>query len=392
MLSNPAPPLSTQASSAVFDTWQREPLSAADFESLATDSTRRIDRPQLLHLLEYSVAAPSTHNSVPQAYRIDLERSRIELHLRRDRVLPASDPTGEEALISIGCALENLVIAAALYGIRSDWHPNPDLSWGDVLPSTQPLSVRIGAVELHPGGAAPDGVIVRAALSNVLDRRTVRAEFDGAERLPETLRTRLDGSVQPELAVRLDVFESARDKFAWGKLDESATKHKLEERAFQVELGAWLLPNEDLVSVRGMRGREFGLDDRVTRELSAELRGVSPMAVDRLAFLARAGRHGLCSSSAVCVVSCLEHTPDAAVRAGRVFQRCGLLARAEGLACAVHTAVCQVPHARAMSQATMMPHRTTPSVVFRLGKPRHPADWTRPHSSRPHLEELLIAD
>jgi hypothetical protein len=45
-----------------------------------------------------------------------------------------------------------------------------------------------------------------------------------------------------------------------------------------------------------------------------------------------------------------------------------------------------------MSQATLMPSGAAPSVIFRLGKPRHPTDWDRPHSSRPLLEELLLTD
>lgn len=382
----------SQAPATVFDAWGHEPLGWAEFCSLDARHTKLPSREQVLHLLRYSVLAPSTHNSVPQAYRIDMDRGCIELYLRRHRVLPASDPTGEEALIGLGCAIENLATAAALYGIDCHWQPDPELSWDRVLPSTQIVDTRTGSLELRASDTSPDDAIRRAVLSNLLDRRTVRAEFDGAECLPEALRTQLETCIRPEPRVRLDVFESVRDKFAWGKLDESATKHKLEERAFQSELGQWLLANDDIESLRGMRGREFGLDDRTTRELSAELRGESSMAVDRLAFLARAGRQGLCSASAVCVVSCLDRNPDTALQAGRIFQRCGLLARAAGFACAVHTAVCQVAHARAMSQATLMPHRTIPSVVFRLGKPRNPADWIRPHSSRPRLEELLIAD
>ena len=93
-------------------------------------------------------------------------------------------------------------------------------------------------------------------------------------------------------------FESAQDKFAWAKLDELAMKHKLEEKPFRRELGEWLLPNEDGDRPRGMRGREFGFDDRVTREFSARLRGEAPMPVDQLASIARAGRIGLCSASA----------------------------------------------------------------------------------------------
>jgi len=106
------------------------------------------------------------------------------------------------------------------------------------------------------------------------------------------------------------------------------------------------------------------------------------MPVDQLAFMARAGRVGLCSSSAICVLACLDPSPETAIASGRVFQRAVLLAGAHGFACAVHTAVCHVPHARAMSQATLL-KSLAPSVIFRIGKPRHASDGTRPHASRP---------
>jgi hypothetical protein len=223
----------------------------------------------------------------------------------------------------------------------------------------------------------------------MLERRSVRAEFDSAVQLPVALAHELTVAMAP--SIRLTIFESTTDKFAWAKLDELAMKHKLEEALFRRELGEWLIPNEDELHPRGMRGREFGFDNRVTRELSARLRGEIPMPVDQLSSIARAGRTGLCSASAICVLSCDDPGPAAAIASGRVFQRCALAAGAHGFVCAVHTAVCHVPHVRAMSQATLMKSRT-PHLIFRIGRPLHPSDGLRRHSARPQLDELMIED
>jgi hypothetical protein len=376
--------------SPAFAAWALEPVSLAEFRSWNREPTQLLSRAQAQHLLEYSLLAPSTHNSVPQAYHFDVQAQRLELWLRRERVLPASDPDGREALISLGCAVENLNIAAGQYGIACRWQGASDLDWSGVSPRADSPPVRVGWLDLAPGGLPNDEAQQRATLGNLLARRTLRAEFDGAERLPEDLKSQLEDAASLESAVQIAVFEATRDKFAWGKLDEAATKHKLEERAFQRELGQWLLPNEDQSSVRGMRGTEFGLDDRTTRELSSQLLGDTPMPVDQLAFLARGGRQGLCSAAAVCVLSARNDAPDTAVQIGRVFQRCALLASAAGLGCAVHTALCHVSHIRAMSRATLMRGGPPPTLVFRLGKPRHSADGKRPHASRPQLEELLL--
>jgi len=373
-----------------FESWNLPLLEVEQFRALATDRQFPVSQAQARYLLQFSLLAPSSHNTVPQAYRIDPEHSRIELWLRRERVLPASDPTGQQALISLGCAAENLVFAAAQYGIGCAWQPDSDLDWSRVTPAPIPLPVRVGHFRLTPSTRVPGPESRRGALLAMLERRTLRAEFDGAERLPQTLRASLDAAVGPEGPITLSWFESPTEKFAWGKLDELASKHKLEERAFQRELGEWLLPNEDDHSPRGMRGREFGFDDALTRELSAQLRGEAPMAVDQLAIMARAGRVGLCSASAVCVLSSHDQAADTALAVGRAFQRCALLARAETFACAVHTAVCEVPHARAMSQATLMPAGMPPRMIFRLGKPRNKTEGSRTPSSRPLLDDVLL--
>ena len=373
-----------------FESWNLPLLELEQFRALDADRQYPVSLAQARYLLGFSLLAPSSHNTVPQAYRLDLPHSRIELWLQRGRVLPASDPTGQQALISLGCAAENLVLAAAQYGIGCSWQADADLDWSRVTPSPSPLPVRVGHFLLSPSSPVPDAQSRRLALLAMLERRTVRAEFDPAERMPPRLRASLESVLGPGGPIRLSWFESSTEKFAWGKLDELASKHKLEERAFQRELGEWLLPNEDDRSPRGMRGREFGFDDVLTRELSAQLRGQAPMAVDQLAFMARAGRVGLCSASVVCVLSSHDQSADTALAVGRAFQRCALLARAEDFACAVHTAVCEVPHARAMSQATLTPEGMTPRMIFRLGKPRKTTDATRTPSSRPLLDDLLL--
>ncbi|HVZ34832.1 MAG TPA: hypothetical protein VG963_20535, partial [Polyangiaceae bacterium] len=281
------------------------PLPIDDFRAL-NRAGEGVSSEQLLHLLEYSVLAPSTHNSVPQAYRLNAEYARVELCLRRQYVMPASDQRGEQALISVGCALENLIVAARTYALTCSWRPAPELSWDRLGHSSKPVVTSVASVEFAPRQFVQDERPPNQVLRSMIERRTVRAEFEAGEPLAPELRAQLAACfLEAGARVRLDIFEAPAEKFAWGKLDEAATKHKLEEAAFRQELGRSLLSNDDTESVRGMRGREFGLDDRLTRQLSAELRGDVAMPVDRLAFLARAGLHGLSRASSVCVLSSL---------------------------------------------------------------------------------------
>jgi hypothetical protein len=372
----------------VFSAWSLKPLSAAAFGQLDGTQKGTLGRTGLLHLLQFSLLAPSTHNSVPQSYELDLEGQRVAVSLRRRHVLPASDPTGREALASLGCAVENLVQAARAYGFDAAWTADPALCWEQVTYSERGSDVRVGHVSFERSRAVQAEVGSIDALRPLCERKVIRAEFDAALRLPRELVRELEAAAAPCSCVRLHLFETEREKFAWGKLDELATKHKLEQRSFQIELGRCLLPDDDTTSARGMRTREFGFEASRAGRLIAQLRGESAMAVDQLAFMARAARAGLTSSSAVCAVSCLDETPGSSVEAGRVYQRAALVALRHGFANAVHTAVCEVSHVRKMCQATLLGGRT-PAVLFRLGRPLRAEDWLRPHSSRPRLAELV---
>jgi hypothetical protein len=366
-----------------FDAWQLRPLSPEELQNLGAGQAPRLD--QLRQLVRYSLLAPTSHNTVPQRYALDAERATIRIQLDAQHVLPASDDTGREALISVGCAIENLVQAAAAHGLRATWQAAQPLDWRDVGPGSG--RTELGCVALTPAPLpSPDD---RArTLTALLERRVIRAEYDPGRVLSDEVISELEGAVLGMTDVRLRVFQTPRDRFSWGKLDEMAMKHKLEEQPFREELGHWLLPN-DADQVRGMRGREFGLDDRRTLELSAQLRGERDMPADQLAFMARAGRNGLTSSSALGVLTCEVDSAAGPMAVGRAYQRCALIAWRHRVAHAVHTAVCKVAHARAMAQATLL-QGESPVVVFRLGTPLHAADWQRPHSSRPLLDEVIV--
>ncbi len=65
----------------------------------------------LTSLINYAVKAPSGHNTQPWTFRI--EGNTIEIHPDLSRALPVVDTDNHALYISLGCAAENIVIAAA---------------------------------------------------------------------------------------------------------------------------------------------------------------------------------------------------------------------------------------------------------------------------------------
>jgi nitroreductase len=66
---------------------------------------------QMEFLLRYAVLAPSFYNSQPWKFAIDEKDEVINLYVNKKHWLKVADPNKRELYISIGCALENLLIA-----------------------------------------------------------------------------------------------------------------------------------------------------------------------------------------------------------------------------------------------------------------------------------------
>ncbi|WP_441000129.1 Acg family FMN-binding oxidoreductase [Fodinibius sp. SL11] len=68
-------------------------------------------------LIEYGIKAPSGHNTQP--WHFIIEENAIEIHPDFSRALPVVDSDNHALYISLGCAVENIAIAATKYGLRS---------------------------------------------------------------------------------------------------------------------------------------------------------------------------------------------------------------------------------------------------------------------------------
>ncbi|WP_455630701.1 Acg family FMN-binding oxidoreductase [Parabacteroides sp.] len=70
--------------------------------------------PDFVYMLELAMKAPSGHNTQPWLFRVGEDR--IEILPDLDRALPVVDPDHRELFISLGCAAENLYMAAEAKG------------------------------------------------------------------------------------------------------------------------------------------------------------------------------------------------------------------------------------------------------------------------------------
>lgn len=64
--------------------------------------------------LRYAILAPSSHNAQPWRFRVD--GNVVHVAADESRWLEVADPDRRELFVSLGCAVENLVVAAEEFG------------------------------------------------------------------------------------------------------------------------------------------------------------------------------------------------------------------------------------------------------------------------------------
>jgi len=184
------------------------------------------DRKVILDAVTLACRAPSLHNSQPWRWIAD---GALHLFADRTRLVPATDSSGREMILSCGAVLDHLRVAIAAAGWDTTIARFPD--------PTQPDHV--AAVEFDPLPIVGD--TQRARADAIHRRRTDRLPFAaprGWATLESTLRGLVDGEV-----VMLDVVpDDARPQLAdASRLTESLRR---QDPTYQSELRWWTSPFE----------------------------------------------------------------------------------------------------------------------------------------------------
>jgi nitroreductase len=145
-------------------------VSEQDFPDTAPIESR------LRFLLRYAILAPSTKNSQPWAFSVQGNRIHIIADFRQRQLI--ADPDRRELYISLGCALENLLVAAEHFGFRHgvSYFPQP----GD-----DELAVTVifapGGVPSHARAGATLNAILRRHNDNGVFRDALTLQADRVE-------------------------------------------------------------------------------------------------------------------------------------------------------------------------------------------------------------------
>jgi hypothetical protein len=305
--------------------------------------------------------AANSHNTQPWRYRIG--DNRIDIVPDFTRRTPIVDPDDHHLFASLGCAAENLVIAAAHYGRATEI----------VAPANAE-----DAIAIHFTGAKADPSPLFDAITT---RQSSRSTYDGSPVATQTLRelAALAGAGGVDVAIITD--GQAREDIL--ELVLAGNGAQLGDAAFRSELKAWLRfnPNAAARSRDGLLSAASGnpsLPDwlgPLMYDLTVKPEGDN----DKVAAQLR-------SSSGLVVFSAATDDPAGWVAAGRAYERFALAASGAGLQHAFVNQAVEGPAQRALLQSTLGLGTRRADLIIRFG--RGPA---LPRSLRRPVDDVLVA-
>jgi hypothetical protein len=304
-------------------------ISESDFPA----SRSLADR--LRFLSRYAILAPSSHNTQPWRFRIADDR--IELFMDEGRWLRVADRNQRELHISLGCALENLLVAARHFGLahHTDYLPDP----------TNPLhaaTVRLTTAS----GSLPDSL--QDLFPMIAVRHTNHGEYDGRPVPPEVL-DRLSGCCD-EAGLTVQLTTDQRIKQRVDDLVVRADAIEFANPLFREELGYWIGQGA------------FG-----TSWLMSKIGKLAVTYVNLGASIARNDSAVLMSSPVLGLISSERNDRASQIKVGQIYQRLTLLAAESGIWCQPLSQILQVEQIK----AEVLPLQANPALFpqhpFRLG-------------------------
>lgn len=312
-------------------------------------------------LVHYATLAASSHNTQP--WKFKLEQGRVSIFPDLTRRCPIVDPDDHHLFASLGCAAENLLIAARAAGLA-----------GHVVhsPGSSHLEVR-----LEP--AAPSRP---ALLDAVVKRASTRAEYDGTPIATPILDQLARSARGSGTDVSMLLLTEPRDKERVAEYVAAGNAAQFGDPRWSDEMKRWIRfsAGEAATTGDGLYGAVLGIPN-LPRWLGERAMSVAASATAQ----SRKDALHIRSSSAIAVIVTDVDDPPHWVEAGRAYERLALEAAALDLRTAFINQPVEVPSVRSQLASWLGLGERRPDLIVRIGRgPDMPRSLRRP------VEEVLL--
>ncbi len=308
-------------------------------------------------LIRYATLAANSHNTQP--WKFTAEERRISIAPDFARRCPAVDPDDHHLFVSLGCAAENLVHAAAAAGLMATTAFESDLI----------------AIALDPARPLESDLF-----KAIPHRQSTRATYDGTAVSNETLAALEHAGTGAGVSIII-ITEKSKISSVEDYVVEGNSA-QMRDKAFMAELKHWIRFNESdaVATMDGLSARASGNSEwpawlaRLLLPLVLTERGENEKY-----------RRQIRSSAGIAVFVADRSDHAHWVEVGRACQRFALQATSVGLKQAFVNQPIEVPHLRKQFASFLGIGDRLPDLVVRFGNgPELPKSLRRP------VEELMV--
>jgi regulatory protein YycI of two-component signal transduction system YycFG len=328
---------------ASVDAWQ---VKESDFPVNSSNEEK------LKFLLNYAVLAPSNYNTQP--WKFNVSGNDIEVFSDKTRWLTFADADQREFYISIGCALENLLIAAGHFGYIGEVQYFPEPNRTDL----------VATVRLIPGGKLENEG--HGLFQSILERHTNRQPYENRT-IPDSDLRLLNNTT--EKGFWLNVASDPKIKSEFRDLEVRADTIQYDNIEYKSELGYWLGQG-----VMGPTG------------IQAKIAQFEVLFLDVGKDQTKKDSDLLNSTFELGIITSSENDRTSQVKAGQLLERVWLVATASNIRVQPMSQVIEVPQIKA-ELAKLVPDKGSYlQQTFRLGYAPPETELT----PRRPLKEVLV--
>lgn len=336
-------------------------------------------------LLQMAILAASPHNTQPWLFH--LHGNRIKVLADRSRHLGTFDPYRREMQIGIGCAIENMIVAAPAHGYAAEVrHVERQLTKD---PGDEAMIA--AAITLHEADRE------RTPLFEAIPRRhTDRNAYDRTRPVPAHL-TRAFAEFSRALDVRIDLFEAGPAREAFDAVVSDATAAIVADHAMERDSQRWFRKGPAAIAAHrdGLTLDTMGIPPLML--FAAKMLPPADAETTHRYWLTQTREVHLATARMTGLISVRDrYSASQNLAAGRVWQHMHLMATAEGISMQplnqpVEMADREKEEGKAPGFAERLAELTgsaewQPTFAFRLGQPERNA----PPSPRRGVEDRMI--
>jgi nitroreductase len=308
---------------------------------------------KLRFFLRYAILAPSSHNTQP--WKFSLNDNTILVYIDLDRWLKIADSDKREIYISIGCAIENLLITGKYFGFSStiDYFPQGD------------DNELIASIKLHEEEFIPNKEDV--ALFNAIPQRHTNHNIFEDKSINEE-------DIESLKALFID------DNIELYITNDSEIKKKVDDLIIQADIKQFSDPE-----YRNELGYWIGEGVFGTPWLISKVGKIIVKYTDQGKKTAAKDEKELLSASHLAVITSKDNSRLSQIKSGQFYERLALKATEKEIRTHPMSNILELPEIKQEIKSLIPEKNVFPQHTFRLGYAE--ADK---HSPRRDLNEVLI--